>query len=122
MEPSVLVNWPDDGAIETVETAQETVRVVHRAIRANYTRAALIVLLDPITSMDGASRRVYADGDAGLVNGVALVVSSLLSRAIGSFFMGITKPRTPVTMVASLDEARAWCREMNHATSVPTKG
>jgi hypothetical protein len=38
------------------------------------------------------------------------VCRSLLARAIGSFFLGIHRPRVPTAMFAGLDEALDWCR------------
>jgi hypothetical protein len=40
---------------------------------------------------------------------VALVVSNPISRAIGSFFIGLTKPGVPTRIVGTIDEGIAWC-------------
>ncbi len=63
-------------------------------------------------SQDAAARRVYAEEmDPRLVHGTALVVSNPLSRAIGSFFLGLTKPRIPVALFPSVEAAVPWLEE-----------
>ena len=40
-----------------------------------------------------------------------------MSRAIGSFFLGLSRPRTPLRMFGSFDDALAWARELNGQAS-----
>jgi hypothetical protein len=40
---------------------------------------------------------------------------NLLTRAIGSFFLGLSKPTIPIKMVKDLDEGLAWSRAINQA-------
>jgi hypothetical protein len=37
----------------------------------------------------------------------------MLSRAIASFFLGLSRPRTPVRMFRAFDDALSWARELN---------
>jgi hypothetical protein len=73
-------------------------------------RCAVVVCLYQLLSQDSEARRVYARGmEPGTFYAVALVVSNPISRAIGSFFIGLTKPGVPTKIVATIDEGIAWC-------------
>jgi hypothetical protein len=40
---------------------------------------------------------------------VALIVTNPLARAIGSFFLGLTRPPVPTKLFESVDAATSWC-------------
>jgi hypothetical protein len=67
-------------------------------------------------SQDAESRRIYTAGiRAPLFYGVALVVGNPLTRAIGSFFMGLSKPEIDTKMFDSIESAVAWLRTIRPA-------
>lgn len=70
---------------------------------------AVIVLLGSLTSQDAEARRVYAEGmQPARFFAASLVVTNPLSRAIGSFFLGLSRPHVPTRMHADFDKAIAW--------------
>jgi len=72
-------------------------------------KCGLVVVLNNLLSQDAESRKVYSDGMLPeLFYGSALVVSNTLSRAIGSFFIGLSKPVIPLTLVGSIEDGIAW--------------
>ena len=66
-----------------------------------------------MASQDKEARRVYqSEPEPALMLGSALVGGSLLSRAMGSFFLGLSRPKIPVKMFATLDEAMVWAKKI----------
>lgn len=111
LEPGVLVGVPAPGSVDDTASARANL-----AIQLGYFRktkpGAVIVFFDNLVSQDKGARGVYqTEADPDLMLGTALVGGSLLSRAMGSFFMGLSKPKIPVKMFATLDEALIWAHE-----------
>lgn len=46
-----------------------------------------------------------------VVNAMAILIQSPLSRIIGNFFMGLNKPRVPARLFTSEDEALQWLKK-----------
>ncbi|AKV00587.1 hypothetical protein AKJ09_07250 [Labilithrix luteola] len=97
----------DDGA-----TAEENVVFQNGYFRTSKP-GVVVIFFDNLASQDKDARRVYQTRpDPNVLLGTALVGGSLLSRAMGSFFLGLSKPKVPVKMFKNLDEARAWASEL----------
>lgn len=113
LEPDILVAVPREGYVQREADARASLQEFARIVREGGRRAALIVWVDGVRSQDAGSRRVWAE-EAGpeLYCGLALVCGSALARAVGSFFIGLNRPRMPVKMFADLESARTWAREM----------
>jgi hypothetical protein len=112
----VLVAVPVDGYMQTEAGALKSLSEFERLAREMNQPMAVIILVDRVASQDAASRRVWAErADPRLHQGLALVCSSLLSRAIGSFFMGLNRPKVPTRMFGTYPEALEWAREMVRA-------
>ena len=62
-----------------------------------------------IRSMSRDSRSYYGTGDgARNIAAMAIVALSPLSRVLGNFFVGLSKPLYPVKMFDNKEEALAW--------------
>lgn len=80
----------------------------------------MVVHLGSLVGQDGEARRIYAEGmDPARFYAAALVVTSPLSRAIGSFFLGLTKPRVPARLFESFEAAIAWAQAQRPAEGGP---
>jgi len=107
--PRIIVAAPHPGTVDDGESAKENV-----AFQLGYARdfgepCGVIVLLGSLKSQDPEARRIYAEKmDPTLVFGTALVVNSALARAMGSFFLGLTKPRIPIGLFPSLEACIPW--------------
>lgn len=113
LEPDIVVAVPREGYVQREPDARASLEEFGRIVRERGRRAALIILVDSVRSQDAASRRVWADeADPDLYCGLALVCGSALARAIGSFFIGLNRPRVPLRMVPDLETARHWARGM----------
>ncbi|MCX6155170.1 MAG: hypothetical protein NT007_13535 [Candidatus Kapabacteria bacterium] len=67
-------------------------------------KCGLVVILNNLLSQDADARKIYSDRtDPDLFFGIALVVNNPLSRAIASFFVGLSKPKIPLTIVNSVE-------------------
>jgi hypothetical protein len=68
--------------------------------------------MDPVLEQDAGARTVYRDlPDPAFQVCFALVGSSAFGRAVGSVFLGLSRPRVPTRMFGSFEEAVAWIRE-----------
>jgi hypothetical protein len=113
IEPRVLLALPNPGYVQDADGARRSLAEFNRIARERGQAHVTIVLVDRVVSQSAASRRVWMDeADGKLMCGVVLVCGSLLARAIGSFFIGLNRPRMPVSMVSSLDQGRRAARRM----------
>ncbi len=116
VEPHVLAALPNPASTDTKESAEENVAFQNAHWKSVGHPGVVVVFFDNMTSQDAAARRVYQTGpEPDLMLGTALVGGSLLSRAMGSFFLGLTKPAIPVKMFRSLAEAKVWADELVRA-------
>jgi hypothetical protein len=94
----------DDGASARVNIDYQTAyaRIVNRP-------CCVIVVIDSLSSQDSEARRIYAAGmQPSLFYAAALIVSNPLARAIGSFFLGLTRPAVPTRLFQSVEDAAEW--------------
>ena len=105
----VIGALPNDGAIDTEQTARENVAFQMNHFRKRGHGGVTVVFADALSSQDKGARRVYqTEPDPAVMLGTALVGNTLLGRAIVSFFLGISRPRIPVRLCASLEQALTW--------------
>ena len=113
LEPRILLALPNPGYVQDVEGARRSLAEFNRIAKDRGRAHVAIVLVDRVVSQNAGARRVWMDEiDHKLMCGLVMVCGSLLARAIGSFFIGLNRPRTPVSMVSSLDQARSAARRM----------
>ncbi len=118
-EPDLLLVVPAMGIVDRPELAK-----VNVAFQVNYARAlggrrcGVVVFMDHLFGQDAESRRVYAEElTVDAFFGVGLVVPSPLSRAIGSFFIGLSKPAMPTRLFKTVDDALQWLRSLRAEAS-----
>lgn len=105
----ILVVVPMPGYKDNVEAARTNMEWQQTFARNLGKKIGLIVVVDNMLSQDAESRKVYSEGMfPELFYGSALVVSNLLARAMGSFFIGLSKPIVPLTLVSSIEDGIAW--------------
>jgi len=108
--PRIIAAVPHPGSRDEEATARANV-----AFQLDYFRTAgsgaVIAFFDNLVSQDKSARRVYqTDPDPALMLGTALVGGSMLSRAMGSFFLGLSRPVIPVKMFGAAADAVRWGR------------
>jgi len=108
-EPDILVVNPTPGYKDNVDAARSNIEWQQTFARTLGRKCGLVVVLNNLLSQDAEARKVYSDGLLPeLFYGSALVVGNPLSRAIGSFFIGLSRPVIPVTLVKSIEDGIAW--------------
>jgi len=112
--------WLDDEGIinlvikgkqqEGLKNSQENWEAVNR-IRQGKVRPIFVDIRN-VKFIDQEGRKFYAREEGkDLVNAVAFMVDSPLSRIIGSLFIGLNRLPVPVRLFASEEQALAWLRE-----------
>jgi hypothetical protein len=104
----MLIVLPDTGLKDDETSARENVAYQKSLARTVARPVGLVVYLGALLGQDPAARRIYAELDPTVFLGSALVVSSPLARAIGSFFMGLSRPRFPARLVENIDDGLRW--------------
>jgi hypothetical protein len=105
----VLIVMPDKGLRDDGASARINIDFQAAYARMLGRRCSVVVVLDSLTSQDSEARRIYAAGmQPDLFFAAALIVTSPLARAIGSFFLGLTRPSVPTKLFESIEDAIAW--------------
>jgi hypothetical protein len=105
----VLWHRLDPGVVVTAEHARETVQAVLRLTAGS--PAPSIVDIRGAAFADRAARDGFAgDEDASAELATALIVDKAFSRRLGNLFLQMSKPKRPVRMFTSEEEATAWAR------------
>jgi hypothetical protein len=111
--PGILVAVPNAGYVQTEEGARRSLLECDRIAKADGRKQAVVILVDHVLSQDARSRRVWSTARSAETRcAQALVCNTLLARAIGSFFLGLTRAHVPTHMFAELQQAAAWAQEM----------
>jgi hypothetical protein len=115
----VLIVLPDKGLKDDGASAHVNIDYQTAYARLLGRRCCVVVVIDSLTSQDSEARRIYAAGmQPTLFYAAALIVTSPLARAIGSFFLGLTKPAVPTKLFESVDAAIAWVATQRPARQV----
>jgi hypothetical protein len=111
LEEGLLAVVPFDGTTDDAGTARQSVQIQHDYLRARGGRAGVVVFMDRVIEQDASARAVYRNApDPAFITCYALVGGTAFGRAVGSIFIGISRPKVPTRMFGTLDEARAWAR------------
>jgi hypothetical protein len=112
-DEDILVVWPTAGFKDTAESARMNVDYQCSFARNLGRPCGIVVVMNSLLSQNADARKIYAEGmQPELFYGIALVVSNPLSRAIGSFFMGRSKPLVRLTLVSSIDDGISWLQQL----------
>ena len=113
VDPEILACVPHMGSRDEQESARQNARFQLDYWKAAGHAGVVVVFFDNMVSQDKDARRVYqTEIDPAFVVGTALVGGSMLARAMGAFFLGLSKPRIPLKMFGSLADAKIWAREL----------
>jgi hypothetical protein len=115
----VMIVLPDQGLRDDGASARVNIDFQTAYARMLNRRCAVVVVIDSLTSQDAEARRIYAAGmQPAFFFAAALIVTNPLARAIGSFFLGLTRPAVPTKLFDSVDAATAWCASLRPTTTV----
>jgi hypothetical protein len=111
-DPDILIIVPREGTIDNVKDAQENVTYFHSYARSVGRPCASVVILANLLAQDAEARQVYQEWDTSLFFAGALVVENALSRALGSFFLGLSRPNVPTRLFDTVEKAIEWLKTM----------
>jgi len=80
-----------------------------------------IIDLKGVGSVDKSARDHFSksrESETARTKAVAIIVSSPVSRVIANFFIGFNKPKRPVRIFNSVDEAKKWFRELDKSGKI----
>jgi len=111
-DPDILLVVPREGTMDNYKDAHENVLFFHQYARSLGKPCGSAVIMSNMLSQDAEARRAYSEIDPHLFYGGALVVESALSRALGSFFVGLSRPVVPTKLFDSIENAFEWLKTM----------
>ena len=95
---------------QTLDDAKAQI-ALHRSDHAGR-RRPILVDIRKVRSITREARAYYAGyAAAELYSAAGFIVESPLSRAIGNFFLGLSKPVFPTRLFSSEEEALVWLRQ-----------
>lgn len=110
IDDSALAVIPHPGCTDDEATAKASVETQLAYLRSKSQKAGCIIFMDDIAQQTAGARVVYRDlPDPEYQACYALVGGTVFGRAVGSIFLGLSKPRVPTQMFATLDQALTWC-------------
>jgi len=112
LDPDVLIVVPREGTMDTAKDAQENVAFFHEYSRNLGRPTSSVVIMSNMLGQEPEARRAYQEIDPKLVYAGGLVVENALSRALGSFFVGLTRPVVPTKLFNSVESAIEWVKTM----------
>jgi len=111
-DPDILIIVPLKGTMDTGRDARENVAFYHEYARKLGRSCGSVVIMANMLGQEPEARRAYTEIDPNLLYGGALVVENALSRALGSFFVGLTRPKTPTKLFDTVESAVEWLKTM----------
>lgn len=109
----LLIAWPNEGAVDTKETAEENVRYQQAYFAKLGQPGVVVIFFDRMLQQDKGSRTVYSTATSpDWALGIALIGGTLMSRALGSFFLGLSRASQPLAMFASFTAAKGWIESL----------
>lgn len=105
----IMLVLPHLRSHDTGATARINLEFLHGWFASNDDPPLLMIFLDRVVSQDRGARKLYSDDTYDpWALGFALVGGTLLSRAMGSFFMGLSRTAVPLEFFATIPDARPW--------------
>jgi hypothetical protein len=111
-DPDIIIIVPRAGTMDNARDARENVAFFHSYARSLGRPCGSVVIMANMLAQEAEARRAYQEIDTALYYGGGLVVENGLSRALGSFFIGLTRPNVPTRLFDTVDNAVQWLRTM----------
>ncbi len=111
-DPDILIVVPREGTKDNFEDASENVAYYHDYARSLGRPCGSLVVMANMLAQDPEARRAYNTIDPSLIYGGALVVGNPLSRALGSFFVGLNRNKVPTKLFDTIENGIQWLKTM----------
>jgi hypothetical protein len=108
-DDGILAYHPISGLVITYEVALQVLEV---GMQITDGPRPTLVLMQDMARVDREARALFASEEyMRLCSQTALVVGSPVSRVIGSFFVGLNRPKYPYKIFGDPEQAAEWLRE-----------
>jgi len=112
IDESILGVVPHEGCTDDEVTAKASIETQLVYLRPKNQKAGIIIFMDGIVQQTSGARNAYRDmPDPKHQACFALVGGTTFGRAVGSIFLGLSKPSVPTQMFATQQQAVDWCHE-----------
>jgi hypothetical protein len=114
LEPDIYVSISEPGYRDNPQAAQANCDMM-RTLAAGR-KCGWIVVMSNHVAQDAETRQVYAENaPQDRMYGTAMIAANPLSRAISSFYLGISKPTVPLKVFGSIEDGLAWLQSIRPA-------
>lgn len=111
VDDDILLIVPLKGFFDSPKQARESAEFQNACARQMGKRCGNVIVMSNVLSQDAETRRIYSEHAAsGLFYGVALIVDNALSRALGSFLVGMAQVKIPIKLFDSVEKGIEWLR------------
>ena len=111
VDDDIILIVPSKGFFDSPRQARESADFQDAYARKLGKKCGDVVVMSNVLSQDAESRRVYSEqAGNGLYYGVALIVDNALSRALGSFLIGMTQSKIPIKLFDTVEKGIEWLR------------
>jgi hypothetical protein len=115
-DPDILLVIPKAGMVDNPQSARVAVDFQIAYARQFGKKCSTLVIMSNVLSQDAETRRIYGEmSGTGLFFATALVVDNPLSRALGSFLIGLSKPQVPIKLFDTVEKGIEWLRTVRPA-------
>lgn len=105
----IIVVMPQAGLKDDADSARVNMQFQISYAKSVGRPCGVVVVISRLVAQDADARKIYSTAmDPKLFFATALVVGNALSRAIASFFMGLSRPRNSTRIVESVEAAIEW--------------
>ena len=112
-DPDILLIIPRKDFVDTPQLARIAADFQSDYARQLGKKCSTVVVMSNLLSQDAETRRIYSEmAGNGLFYASALVVDNALSRALGSFFIGLSRPKVPLKLFDTPEKAIAWLKSI----------
>jgi len=111
-DPDIMIVIPREGTMDTARDAQENAAFFHEYARTFGKPCGSVVFLTNMLAQEPEARRAYQNIDPKLIYAAGLIVESALSRALGSFFVGLSRPAVSTKLFDNVESAIEWIKSM----------
>jgi len=104
----VLVTIPFEGSTDNKVSATENRDFQNAYYRSRGEKGGIVIFFDRMKSQDKDARKIYETVE--MLTCTAMVGGTLLTRAMFSFFLGISRPTMPIKLFGDFAAALDWVR------------
>ncbi len=111
-DSDILIVVPQKGTLDTAQGAREFISFMYHYAQTQGRPCSCVIILANVLSQEAEARRAYQEIDPKQVYAAALIVDNALSRALASFFVGLSRPIAPTKLFDTVENGVEWLKTM----------